>query len=147
MIKKANKNENNHSASTGEVWRVIDGVIVKRGTYANTTYYAGDIVEIPVEDVQVDGPTIDDIRSALKSKILDDELDDTEIVAVVPVFPIWESEIEQPADAIVAHGGKLYRIKEAHKTKEDDSPDKSAKFEEVKSKKIKDKQQKQQVKK
>lgn len=62
-------------------------------------------------------------RIGVTDKLLADELDDADIVAVTPLFPPWATATAYSVGDIAVYDGDPYKVVQAHTSQDDWTPD------------------------
>src|SRR6056297_2014959 len=118
--------------STGNNWRLIfndDGGIrtVVKGSEQSTTYTLRDITETPLDvlpDTVIDDPEI--IPDILAGMVLEGDLSEDEITALLDMYPKWddlETGFAFKIDTLYVYNNTLYRVVQAHSKQADWTPD------------------------
>lgn len=124
MITKAGTNTLGQKSSTRERWRVVDEHVIK-GFSDTVTNTLSDIIELPLDTIADEEPTVDDVRAVLKVKILASELTSEEIDVITSLYPPWEEGKPVIADEMYSYKSTLYRVVQPHTTQADWTPEKT----------------------
>jgi len=94
------------------------------------TVCKGNMIELPLECLPEDDSEMeftDKIKAAgdvLKGYVLAGDLSDTEVEAILSLYPAWEADrTYKPADGLLRHSGKLYQINQEHTSQAHFPPD------------------------
>src|SRR6056297_361478 len=128
MIQTARRRTNAHgvtlSKSTSENDKIIGDTVMQRSSNS-TTISKQPSTEIPTGILPEDAD-IETVRSVLAGMVLEGDLSENEITALLDVYPKWddvETGFAFKIDTLYVYNNTLYRVVQAHSKQADWTPD------------------------